>query len=34
MKVNYRDELAKLSKKELIEHAEMMASNWWNLQNN
>lgn len=34
MKVNYRDELAKLSKKELIEYAEMMASNWWNLQNN
>jgi len=28
MEVNYRDELAKLSKKELIEHAEMMASNW------
>jgi len=34
MKVSYRDELNKLSKEQLIEYCDMMASNWWNLQNN
>jgi hypothetical protein len=34
MNVSYRSELVKLTKKELIDYCEMMANNWWNLQNN
>jgi len=34
MKVKLRDELAGLSKEQLVDYAEMMTKNWWNLQNN
>jgi len=34
MKVSYKKELAKLAKDKIIDYCEMMANNWWNLQNN
>ena len=34
MKINYQEQLANLSKDQLIQYSEMMANNWWNLQNN
>ena len=34
MKVSYKGELKKLTKARIIDYCEMMANNWWNLQNN
>ena len=34
MKISYKGELQKLTKAKIIDYCDVMASNWWNLQNN